>query len=142
MGNLSAFLKQNAVKADNVKVVTSKRFVDENKKPIEWEICAITSDEDEAIREECTKRIPMPGKKGQYTRETNYSKYLGKLAAKCTKFPKLDDKELQDSYKVMGSDELLKAMLTAGEYANYIEEVQKINGFDIGMDDTVEEAKN
>lgn len=87
MGDLSCFLAQNAVKVENVKVVVSKRFLDKNKKPVEWEIQAITSSEDEALRKDCTKRVPVTGKKGQYTQETDYNKYLGKLAAKCTVFP-------------------------------------------------------
>ena len=57
-------------------------------------------------------------------------------------FPNLKDKELQDSYGVMGDDKLLKTMLTAGEYANYLEKVQEVNGFDVPMDELVEEAKN
>lgn len=142
MGNLSAFLSQNAVAIENTKCVVSKRFLDEKKKPIEWEICCITSSEDEELRKECTKRIPVPGKKGQYTRDVDYNQYLGKLAARCTVFPNLNDKELQDSYHVMGADALLKAMLTAGEYAGYLEKIQSVNGFDSSLEDMVDEAKN
>ena len=50
MSSLSGFLAQNAVKAENVKHVVSKRFLDEKKKPIEWEIRCLTTDEDEAIK--------------------------------------------------------------------------------------------
>lgn len=142
MGELSCFLAQNALKAENEMYVVSKRFLDTDKKPMKWEIQAITSTEDEAIRRECTKRVPVVGKKGQYTQETDYNLYLGKLAARCTLFPNLNDKELQDSYHVMGADALLKVMLTAGEYANYLEKVQEVNGFDIPMDELVDEAKN
>ena len=78
----------------------------------------------------------------QYTQETDYNQYLGKLASKCTVFPNLNDKELQDSYHVMGADTLLKAMLTAGEYANYLEKVQEVNGFDVPMEELVEDVKN
>lgn len=63
MGDLSCFLAQNAVKVENVKVVVSKRFLDKNKKPVEWEIQAITSSEDEALRKDCTKRVPVTGKR-------------------------------------------------------------------------------
>ena len=56
--------------------------------------------------------------------------------------PNLNDKELQDSYHVMGADTLLKAMLTAGEYANYLERVQEVNGFDVPMEELVEDVKN
>ena len=141
MGDLSCFLAQNALKTDNVKFVASKRFLNKDKKPIEWEIQAVASTEDEALRKACTKRVPVVGKKGQYTQETDYNLYLGKLAARCTVFPNLADKELQDSYGVMGADAVLKAMLTAGEYANYLEKVQEVNGFDTSMDELVD-AKN
>jgi hypothetical protein len=142
MGNLSGFLAQNALKVENVKHVVSKRFLDEKGQPIPWEICCITSTEDEALRKACTKRVPVPGKRNQYTQETDYNLYLGKLAAKCTAFPNLDDAELQNSYGVMGADALLKTMLTPGEYADYLTKVQEVNGFEVTFQDSVDEAKN
>lgn len=142
MGNLSGFLAQNALKVENIKHIVSKRFVGEDGKPIPWEISCITSTEDEALRKACTKRIPVVGKRGQYTQETDYNLYLGKLAAMCTVFPKLDDAELQNSYGVMGGDALLKTMLTPGEYADYLTKIQEVNGFDITFEESVEEAKN
>jgi len=42
----------------------------------------------------------------------------------------------------MGMDNLLRAMLTPGEYADFLREVQKICGFDTPFDQLVEEAKN
>lgn len=142
MGSLSAFLAQNALPVKNINHVVSKRFVDEAGEPIRWEISCITSTEDETLRKACTKRVPVPGKRNQFTQETDYNLYLGKLAAKCTVFPNLDEVELQNSYGVMGSDALLKAMLTPGEYADYLTKIQEVNGFDITFEETVEEAKN
>lgn len=142
MNNLKSFLSQNAIKEDNVKFVVSKRFVDEEKKPIPWEIKRITSEEDEAIRKACTKRVQVVGKKGQYVPETDYNAYATKLAAYCTVYPNLNDKELQDSYKVMGADDLLKTMLLPGEYGNYLAKVQEVNGYDQTLEDLVDEAKN
>lgn len=142
MGNLSGFLSQNALKVENAKQVISKRFLDEDGKPIYWEIACITSTEDESLRKACTKRVPVPGKRNQYTQETDYNLYLGKLAAKCTAYPNLDDAELQNSYGVMGSDVLLKIMLKPGEYADYLTKVQEVNGFEVTFEDSVDEAKN
>lgn len=142
MNNLTAFLKENAIKVENIKYVASKRYVDGNGKPIEWEIQGVTSDEDEAIRKACTKKVPVTGKKYQYTTETDYQAYVGKLAARCTVYPNLNDASLQDSYGVMGADALLKKMLTAGEYAEYLMKIQEINGFDVSFEDKVQEAKN
>lgn len=140
--SLSAFLAENALKIENIKFVPSKRFVGEDGKPIEWEIKTITGVEDEALRKSCAKRVPIPGKKNQYQKETDYDMYLGKLAATCTVFPNLNDKELQDSYKVMGAEALLKTMLTPGEYADYVQKVQEACGFETTLQDEVDEAKN
>lgn len=142
MSNLSAFLSQNAIKVENVKHVVSKRFVGEDKKPMKWEVCGITSDEDEALRKSCTRKVPVPGKRNQYVPETDYNAYIGKLAARCTVFPNLSDAELQNSYGAMGADALLKTMLTPGEYADYLAKVQEVNGFEVSMDELVDEAKN
>lgn len=139
---LSAFLAKNAIQVENVKHVVSTRFVDENKKPIAWEIKAITGSEDEALRKSCAKRVPIPGKKNQYQKETDIDLYLGKLAVSCTVYPNLNDAELQNSYGVMGAEALLKTMLLPGEYADYLTKVQEVCGFDTTLQDEVDEAKN
>lgn len=141
MSNLSAFLAQNAVQDDTVKYAASKRFIDGGK-PVEWELQAITSEEDEQLRKSCTKKIQVPGKRGQYTQETDFEKYLGLLAAKCIVYPNLNAAELQDSYGAMGADNVLKKMLKPGEYQDLLKKIQELNGFDITLDDLVEEAKN
>ena len=141
MGNLSCFLAQNAVKIENSKLVVSKRFLEKGK-PVEWEIRAITTEEEEALRKSCTKKVPVPGKRGQYTQETDFDLYLGKIAVACTVFPNLNDKELQDSYGVLSADALLKKRITPGEYTEFQAKVQELNGFDTDFNDTVEEAKN
>lgn len=151
MGNLSVFLKANAIPVENTKFAASKRFVEDvidetteviTSKPVMWEIACITSGEDEILRKSCTKRIPVPGKRNQYTQETDYNLYVGKLAAKCTVFPDLDDAEIQNSYGVMGADSLLKIMLMPGEYTDYCIKVQEVNGFNVSLEEDVEEAKN
>ncbi len=142
MSNLRGFLAQNAIQAENVKCVVSKRFLDDDGKPMEWEIGCISSSENEALMKAATKRVPVVGKKNQFTQEMDVQLYLGKLGAKCTIFPNLDDAELQNSYGVMGSDVLLKTMLNSGEYQNYLVKIQEVNGFDTSFEDEVEEAKN
>lgn len=141
MNNLSAFLAQNAVQDEKIKYAASKRFVD-NGKPVEWELQPVTSEEDEQIRKFCTKKVQIPGRRGQYTLETDFEKYLGMLAAKCVVYPNLNATELQDSYGVMGADAVLKKMLKAGEYQELLKKIQEINGFDVSMEDLVDDVKN
>ena len=140
--NLTAFLAQNAVKVENTKVVVSKRFLDENKKPIEWEVRCLNAGEDEAIRNSATRKVPIPGRRGQFQPETDINLYLAKMAAACTVFPNLYDVELQDSYSVKTPEDLLRTMLTSGEYAEYLQTIQGMNGYDISTEELVDEAKN
>lgn len=138
------FMLGNALPVENRRVTVSKRFVREGK-PIEWEIRAITNDEDEALRKALTRRVPAPGKagqRGQYVQEFDGSGYVSALCAACVAYPDLNDAALQDSYKVKDAEALLRAMLTPGELANLAAEVQEHCGFDISMAEKVEEAKN
>ena len=139
---LSAFFNQNAIEEENIKYAATKRFVDDNGNPIEWELCSITSDEDEQLRKACTKRVPVPGKKNMFVPETDTNKYLGMLAARCTVYPNLNDAELQNNYGVMGADALLKKMLKPGEYSDLLSKIQEINGFEVTVEEMVDEVKN
>lgn len=142
MSNLSYFLAENVQKEEVVKYTASKRFKNEKGIEIEWELGCITSDEDERLRKSCTKKVQVPGKKNMFTPETDFDKYLGLLAVQCVKYPDLNNVEIQNSYGVMGADFLLKTMLKPGEYQDLLKKVQEINGFDTGMEELVEEAKN
>ena len=141
MSDFSVFMAGNALKGDTVKFVASKRFVVKGK-PVQWEIKAIDSDTDEAIRKECTKRVPIAGKRGQYNNETDTDKYIGTMCVACTAYPNLNDAELQDPYGVKGADALLKKMLLPGEYTEYKAKVMEVNGYDMSMEELVDEAKN
>lgn len=158
MSNLTAFLAQNAIKVEVEEHVVSERFVtpvlDDNNKqvidkngkpltePVKWKVGAVPSDEDEIIRKQYTRRLPVPGKKNMFQPVTDFDAYAATLAVKCTIYPDLNNKELQDSYKVMDAESLLKRMLLPGEYAEYLKFVQNKNRFDVGMEEVVEEAKN
>jgi hypothetical protein len=142
MSDFSMFMAGNAVKDEVVEYVASKRFKDSKGKAVPWKIKAIDSDLDEAIKKECTKRVPIAGKRGQYNQETDTDKYIGKLCVACTVFPNLNDAELQDSYGVKNADSLLKKMLKPGEYTEYKAKVMEVNGYDMSMEELVDEAKN
>lgn len=141
MSDFSVFMAGNVNANETVKYVASKRFV-QNKKPVEWELKPISSTLDEAIRKECTKKVPIVGKRGQYNQETDTDKYIGKLCVACTVYPNLNDAALQDSYGVKSGDELLKKMLLPGEYTEYKAKVMEVNGYDLSMEELVDEAKN
>lgn len=142
MSNLQAFFAQNVEKVEIEEHVVSKRFKDENGNPIPWKFGAISGDEDTANRKASTKRMPVPGKKGLLIPETDFELYALKNAVATIKFPDLNNADLQKSYGVMGAETLLQKMLLPGELTEVKKIAQSVNGFDIGMDELVEEAKN
>ena len=140
MANLKDFFAQNVSKIENIKYVASDRIVSEGR-PAEWEIRAINSVEDAAIKKRCTKQVTT-AIKGQYRSELDVDLYAANLAVACTVFPDLNNAELQNSYEVMGAVELLRTMLSIGEYNDYLLKVQEVNGFNKTMDELVDDAKN
>lgn len=133
---LVAFLKQNKKTTDTVKFAASKAFVDENGKPVEWEIKPLKSREADKIRSECNTY----GKGGKVKSDT--AKFNRAVAAACTVFPNLNDAELQDSYEVMGAEELITEMLDKdGEFQAYVKKCLEVSGYENNAE-LVEEAKN
>lgn len=141
MSDFSAFLAQNKIKQDNIKFVVSKNFVI-NGRPIEWELRTLSAGEDEDIRRAATRKVPVAGRKGAYTSELDSNTYLAKMTAASVVYPNLNSTDLQDSYNVKGAENLLRAMLSAGEYVTLSGKVAELNGFDSDTNELVEEAKN
>ena len=135
-----AFLKTNKIEKQNEFIPVSQAFQDENGNTILWEVRQLTNEEMKYIKKTCVKQIK--DKRGNVTVETDSDKMMCLMAAMSTVYPDLKNAELQGSYGVYGETALLEAMLSAGELLVYEQEVNRINGFDVSLDDKVEEAKN
>ncbi|MBR5535059.1 MAG: hypothetical protein IKU60_00270 [Clostridia bacterium] len=136
MDNLKLFLKENKVKKENVYYGASNSLKDDNGEALKWEIRHINTNEDEKIREDCIRE----GKKGV---RVDYNLYLKKLAVASVVFPPLYNASLQDSYGVHSAEDLLCELIdNPGEYQEFLKFIQKINGFDVGLKEKVDEAKN
>lgn len=143
MSNLSLFLKKNKTKKENTFYAPTKSLCDENGEPLKWEIKAITTKENDLIREECTMEVQVKGKPNLYRPKINTSLYGAKMIVASVVFPDLNNKELQDSYGVTTPYELIKEMVDdPGEYNDFLAFVQEFNGFTSTMDEKVDEAKN
>lgn len=134
---LDAFLKKNKKQSENVRIAASTAFADEKGKVIEWEIRPLKTKEAEKIRAACSSY----GKGGKVT--VNQALFNQMVAARCTVYPNLNDKELQDSYGVMGAEDLICELLDKdGEFQAYVKKCLEISGYDQTDAELVEEAKN
>ena len=89
MSNFSAFMKSNKKQRQNELYAATKSLTDENGVPLLWELRAITTRENEAIREECMTEVQVPGKPGMYRPRVNMSAYQAKLMAAAVVTPDL-----------------------------------------------------
>ncbi|MBO8463759.1 MAG: hypothetical protein IAC13_07505 [Firmicutes bacterium] len=141
--SLKRFLKQHKKVKENTTYPATKSLTDENGNPLLWTIRALTTKENDEIREDCTIEVPVKGKPNVYRNKFNSSKYVAKMIVASVVEPNLYDKELQDSYGVMTPEELLKEMVdNPSEYQDFATFVQEYCGFDTSMEEKVEEAKN
>ena len=143
MSTMSVFLKQNKIVKENAFFAATTSLCDEMGEPLLWEIKPLTTREEEKIRDACTKNIPVSGKSGTQNSNLDSNAYLAKLIASSIVYPDLLDAELQDSYGVKTPEDLIKEMLdNFAEYMELVKFIQKFNGFDISMDEKIEEVKN
>ncbi|MCL2488368.1 MAG: phage portal protein [Oscillospiraceae bacterium] len=139
--DISIFLKQNVPQPENVKFAPSPRIKDKNGKPVEFELRAITPDEDEAIQSDCVK-WEIPEGETRRVKTFDQVRYLTMLAVESTVYPNLKSEELQNSYGIFGEEALLKALLcVSGEYSAYQLKVQRVNN-EVPVSELAEEIKN
>ncbi len=143
MSKFSKFMKQNKVQKENTTYVATKSLLDENGEPLAWTIKAITTRENDNIRDDSTREVQVPGKPNVFRPKLDTSKYIAKMICASVIEPNLNDKELQDSYGVMSPEELIKEMVDdPGEYNDFANFVQEYNGFSTTLDEKATEAKN
>lgn len=143
MSDLKLFLKGNKKTRSTIKYAATSTLCDENGEPLEWELKAVTTEENDKIRDACSYEVPITGKPNMFRTKMNTSKYIAKMICASVVFPDLNNKELQDSYGVMTPEDLLKQLVDIpAEYDDLAKKIQKFNGFDVSLSDKVETAKN
>lgn len=142
MSDFSLFMKQNKAKREEVQYAATKSLCDAKGKPLLWTLRPITTQEFQDMRDRCTIEVPVTGKPGMTRERTNGNKLNAMLLAACITYPDLHDAELQDSYGVKSAEDLVLKMIdNAGEYGLLVAKVNELCGFDITLEDQVEEAK-
>lgn len=111
-------------------------------KPKKMKFKPIGADVGDEIRKKCRKVSIV---KGQKIMETDQDKYMDNLIIETTIYPDLKNAELQSAWAVIGAEQLLAAMkskMRDGEYSEWSSAVSSVNGYDKGLQELVEEAKN
>jgi hypothetical protein len=133
MSKFKAFLKGNVKIVENASLKLDRFTEDIIIRPL-------SSGESDVINDRCFKN--RPGKGGKQERVFDVVKYNREISVASMVYPDLNDKELQESYGVLGADNLYSEMFLLGEANQILEKVTEISGLGKTMDEEVEEAKN
>lgn len=134
--SLNGFFKNKAKQVDDVRIVVSERFLDEEGKPLEWVLHPLSTKLVEEITKKNTVTKLVNGKK---VKETNEENLNADLLEHVVLYPRLNDAELQDSYGVTNVNDLLGTMLYPGETQELIKALEDVMS---GKANTVSELKN
>ncbi|TLS51745.1 phage portal protein [Paenibacillus antri] len=139
--SMDLFMKGKAKQVVLEEVVVSKRYVDEEGNPIPFTLKAVDTKRIEELQDECT--VPQFKKGKKIGEEIDWKRFACRLAVETTVYPNFRDQELLNSYGIVDPCELVKEILNVGgEYAELIQAVQRVNGFDTDFEELVDEAKN
>ena len=138
MNRLSAFLHP-AVAQETAEVVISKRFLDEEGKPVPFKIRSLTQEQNDALIKLATRAVK--DRSGRSQEKLDSIDYTRRLIVAATVEPDFSSKELCDAYGVMDPLMVPGRMLLAGEYRTLSDKIMELSGFD-DAGDVEAEAKN
>lgn len=129
MGNIKAFLLP-PVMEETKEVVITKRAKGSDGKPVPFVLRRIDQETNNKLLKQAQKREQ---KNGQIIVETDNDKFGKLLVLASVVEPDFRNSELCAHYKTMDPLDVPVRMLSSGEYAKLMQEINKLNGFD---DDT------
>ncbi|MNU85100.1 Phage XkdN-like protein [compost metagenome] len=136
MTTLQEFLNANPVEGLTEEVPVSPRFKDKEGNLLKFKIKALSGPEFEDVR----KRSMEIRKKGKI--EFNAQRFNNTLVINNTLEPNFKDAESIKKLGCATPEDYLNKVLLPGEIVTLAGCIQSLSGFDVDMDDLVEEAKN
>ena len=139
--SMAFFMKGKAAAAPEEEVIVSKRYADEQGNPIPFVLRALPTARVDQLQDECMR--PVRDKKRRGEKELDARRFSARLAIETTIFPDFRDTSLLESYGVTDPVDVAHQVLSVpGEYAEWVNAVQRVNGMDDDFEELVEEAKN
>lgn len=139
MGDIKAFLLP-PVMEETKEVVITKRAKGPDGKPVPFILRRIDQETNDKLLRRAQRKVKN---NGQFIIETDNEKFAKLLVQACVVEPDFKDAELCAYYKAVDPLDVPGRMLSSGEYAKLMREINDLNGFEDDMFDAIEEkAKN
>lgn len=138
MGDIKAFLLP-PVMEETKEVVITKRAVDEDGKPVPFVLRRIDQETNDRLLRQAQRKVKV---NGLITTNTDNEKYGKLLVQACVVEPDFKNAEICAYYKTVDPLDVPSRMLSSGEYARLMQEINTLNGFDDDIDAIEDTAKN
>lgn len=138
MGDIKAFLLP-PVMEETKEVVITKRAVDEDGKPVPFVLRRIDQETNDRLLRQAQRKVKV---NGLITTNTDNEKYGKLLVQACVVEPDFKNAEICAYYKTVDPLDVPSRMLSSGEYAKLMQEINTLNGFDDDIDAIEDTAKN
>lgn len=139
--DLSFFMPGKAETVEEIKIPISSRFKDAKGEIIPFVFKAITTARVDELEELSTESIIKKNRK--VGEKVNQARFIAHIAVESTVYPNFKSAEFRKAYKTEDAVEIAKKVLNvAGEYANWLNKANEINGFNDTPEDLEEAAKN
>lgn len=139
MSDIKAFLLP-PVMEETKEVVITNRAKGPDGKPIPFKLRRIDQETNSKLVKQAQKKKKV---NGQIVTELDSARFGNLLILACVIEPDFKNSEICDHYKTVDPLEVPERMLSSGEYAKLMEEINKLNGFDDDTTEAIEEtAKN
>lgn len=139
MSDIKAFLLP-PVMEETKEVVITNRAKGPDGKPIPFKLRRIDQETNSKLVKQAQKKKKV---NGQIVTELDSARFGNLLILACVIEPDFKNSEICAHYKTVDPLEVPERMLSSGEYAKLMEEINKLNGFDDDTTEAIEEtAKN
>lgn len=139
MSDIKAFLLP-PVMEETKEVVITNRAKGPDGKPIPFKLRRIDQETNSKLVKQAQKKKKV---NGQIVTELDNARFGNLLILACVIEPDFKNSEICAHYKTVDPLEVPERMLSSGEYAKLMEEINKLNGFDDDTTEAIEEtAKN
>ena len=140
MSKLSDFLKENMdISSKEVEVLVSPRFKDKDGNPLKFKIKPLTNTEFGDYQKRCTK-MNFNGRKRETTFDSGVFNVMV-VVNQCVD-PNFKDSTFLKEIGVATPEQALNKVLLAGEIVELSNQITNISGFDVDINEKIDEAKN
>ncbi len=143
VNDLSFFMPGAAEEVEEVERFVSKRFKDKKGNVIPFRFKPITTTRIDELEKLHTVPIYSGSRRRKTGEKVDQSRFIAHIAVESTIYPNFKSAELRKAYGEQDPIEIAKKMLhVGGEYSEWLQVANEINGFDDSLEDLEETAKN